>query len=347
MTVVTNGRDSCVAEILPGVSVSPDGVLELCWTRFEEDLLTLCRRGRDVDAFVRTLDGVSLPLAWPPGARLYLVTADRLCVLPAELCELRSTYVCCSGFSLALLGLAVFAGGRRTLGVLVLLGECGEIYGYNGRVDDALYRLAEDPAGFRRRGLARYDPLYDLLSPWEDCPWMRGLVAVDDVVARALAGRGDRLPLAWPTGAVFVWDVPGDLARRWRVLPGGKLGFVLGRLAGDVTSRMRKQRILIDGRGRTYALDVESARVVRLAGSFHAFLLLGARRLVANFRLTSRGAALDRLPVTCVHVPVIELPDLYALPLRGEPLCPPYVEEFLSGDGSSGGSSSPACSSAQ
>lgn len=310
----------------PGLFIGPGGEPEMRWDFLETEIAALLDGGSSPDAFVSAYEGVALSLAWPPASRLLLTTASRLGVGSADLARLETKYLCCLGFKLWTLGIAAgFTSAGTTFEILMLVGELGETYAYAVWIDDALYRLSEDLRGLATRGLARYDPLYSVIHDDSVPFFMRDTPSVDDVVAYAQAARGTLVPLTWPPHHSFKWFVPDEPVLRWRILPGGRLAIVIGGFyASDLHPFLARQRILLDARGRIYALDLHTAVVIKLAATLRAFLHLGPRRLFKNYRLAPVPSWFMRLPVTCIHAPIVHLPEQYHF------LCPPSsVSEVL------------------
>nr|QFV92238.1 hypothetical protein [Human betaherpesvirus 6] len=287
-------------------------VPEVKWTAFVRTLVARPLSADDVRDFVSTFAHCRLALSWPVGAELRFATSDMLGITQAELAKLSRGYGCCPGMDLTVIGVTIFA----EVSALVLVGECGEIYAFNGVFDDALYRLAEDAFGLWKHGLRRFEPVYGSKCLMETgASFFGGMSGVDDALAFAVSFDKALVPLPWPRGAFFEFAVPRRAEKRWRLIPGGGVAVVIGRFFGRGVTLplLRRQRVLMDQVGRVYAVSLDGGAVVRLSDSFRAFLAMGVRKLFKNHRFPPGHLWTMQLPVTCVHAPVINLPAVYQL----------------------------------
>lgn len=288
-----------------------DGSLERkAWCEFIAAFEAAPRGAVYMCRLVEVYAGLTLILPWPARAWMTVRTLADVRVSAVELGRLARKHLCCPDRELTVLGLAVLGDTIDGVEVLLIVGPFGEVYGYNGRVDDALYRLAEDMRGFAKRGLRRYDPAYEMLHPCLTSGQIAWIHTPEDIVTHAEANRDHLLPLSGSGGLCLRFGVPGDVRERWRVIPGGRVVVVIGCFwAPQLPVFLRRYVVVIDAKGRTYASD--SSSVVRLAESFRAFVAKGPKRLWKNYRLAAGWETGMTLPVTCIHVPIVQLPARY------------------------------------
>ena len=295
-------------------------VPEVYWTTFLQSFAAETVSFGDVAHFVLQYAHHRLPLVWPSGAELRFASSEMLGISEDEVCKLTRNFVCCPFVDVWVIGLVLYSD----LSALMLIGDRGEFYAFNRSVDNAIYRVADTPYGLWKRGLRRFDPVYAFFESIVSGGFFFGpMCGVEDVLNFAVAFDKALVPLPWPKGVLFEFSVPEDHGERWRFIPRRGVAVVIGKFVGRCLGRglLRKQRVLMDRLGAVYALDVRGGAVVSLACRFRVFLAMGARRLFENYRFPDRNAWAMQLPVTCIHVPVVQLPRKYSL-------CPSALEAY-------------------
>lgn len=273
---------------------------------------------KDLDrcrCFVRRRRGCHLRLAWPSGYTLCIQTEADLRLPVSEIQHLAQDYLCCEEQLVALGGVwrSDAVEDKDLVGVL-LAGESSRIYMYGFEIDDAMYLLADDGAGFIKRGLRRFYPIYREtgLSDYGVGFLERVIpVSAESVAQFAASNSGSAFPLPWPRGSFIKTFVP----KRRRVSKGqGHIVLVyFASIVGRYLSPLFRENILaIDRSGAIFAYNPWTDGVVRVCGGITELFGVGLRPLVKSYRYRTRlpptwGATLPR----CPHVDEIALPANY------------------------------------
>ncbi|AKB93227.1 b25.2 [Murid betaherpesvirus 8] len=252
------------------------------------------RNGTLMD-FLKTYRGERIILNFPDSRLVYMV----LC-LPEEICisECDVNALCTLNTQLGQLSIVGYLDGfhddpsRQITGKRVfMMTQTAAVYIYDASPYGGLYRLSRSILGFARRGLFRYDCIYNY-------PYMPNLFCVKNgqgslpMTIRDLKKCvGLACSLLCPEGFNFIFGFPDEGADDTALLSEEQSSFcshaqllVFGHFGlenGDASTRVA---VFVGESTSVYAFHRNSLRLLRLAESLPMFYRIGIRRYFSNYR---------------------------------------------------------------